>query len=227
MKNQWRVLGLLTGLYATALWAAQNATPPAESLIEKARYLAKEGNICQLTTPEALKALLGPPQSEEKNLDGDRETLVLRYDDLTARFSRSTDHLTPFLLQTLTATPDGRDIEIGRGDVLRSPADLAQCNPMWGVASVSLVGLDLREQEATLEKMPFDTRTLWPPRDRLPEGFDPARRLEEAKNPGLAFAVCTRRASTGTASGSPSSISRCGGIIKNMPGSWCVMRPSA
>jgi len=195
MGNQGRVLALLTGLYATTLWATQNATPPAESLVEKARYLAKEGNICQLTTPEALKALLGPPRSEEKNLDGDPETLVLRYGDLTARFSRSADHLTAFLLQTLTTPPGrlasllgrtkGRDIEIGRGDVLRSPADLARCNPMWGVASTSLVGLDLREHEATLEKMPFDTRTLWPPHDRLPDGFDPVRRLEEGKNPGL------------------------------------------
>ncbi len=198
MRNEWRILALLTGLYATTLWATQNATPPAESLVEKARYLAREGNIVgQLTTPEALKALLGPPQSEEKNLDADPETLVLRYGELTARFSRSTDHLTPFLLQTLTTAPGrlgsllgrttGRDIEIGRAEqvVLRSPADLAQCNPMWGVASVSLVGLDLREHETTLAKMPFDTRTLWPPRDRLPEGFDPARRLEEGKNPGL------------------------------------------
>jgi hypothetical protein len=33
--------------------------------------------------------------------------------------------------------------------------------------------------------MPFDSRTEWPSHDRLPEGFDPARRLEEGKNPGL------------------------------------------
>jgi hypothetical protein len=33
--------------------------------------------------------------------------------------------------------------------------------------------------------MPFDSQTQWPARDRLPAGFDPARRLEEGKHPGL------------------------------------------
>ncbi|MCX5646191.1 MAG: hypothetical protein NTZ17_16145 [Phycisphaerae bacterium] len=50
---------------------------------------------------------------------------------------------------------------------------MTKFDPFWGFASVSLAGLDLREHKTTLEKMPFDSRTLWPPRDRLPEGFDP------------------------------------------------------
>jgi serine protease AprX len=198
MKTTWVILAVLTSLCATTVFAAQEAPKSAESLVEKARHAAKEGNIAyQLTTPEALKALLGPPQSEEKKQDEGTETLVLQYHDLTARFSRSRAYTTPFTLQKLTTKPDwldslvgrkeGRAIDIGqdRQIVLRSVADLAKCDPLWGVASVSLVDLDLREHKTTLEKMPFDSRTLWPPRDKLPEGFDPVRRLEEGKYPGL------------------------------------------
>jgi hypothetical protein len=69
--------------------------------------------------------------------------------------------------------------------VLRSEADLAKFDPFWGLANVSLAKLDLREQKAALEKTPFDSRTVWPPRDKLAKGFDPVRQLEEGKNPGL------------------------------------------
>jgi hypothetical protein len=50
---------------------------------------------------------------------------------------------------------------------------------------VSLAKLDLREEEKLLRTMTFDMLTEWPPPDRLPPGFDPARMIEEGKNPGL------------------------------------------
>jgi hypothetical protein len=36
-----------------------------------------------------------------------------------------------------------------------------------------------------VNKFTFDTRTVWPAADKLPAGFEPARLLEEGKNPGL------------------------------------------
>ncbi len=82
---------------------------------------------------------------------------------------------------------DGEQIDIGqnRPIELRTEADLAKFDPFWGYAGVSLAKLDLRNHTATLEKMPFDSRTGWPSPDKLPEGFDPGRRLTEGKNPGL------------------------------------------
>ena len=54
--------------------------------------------------------------------------------------------------------------------------------------------------------LPFvDDRSRWPPADRLPTGFKPQAILETNANPGLASASCTRRASRGAASASPSS----------------------
>jgi hypothetical protein len=45
--------------------------------------------------------------------------------------------------------------------------------------------LDLRNSAADLEHANFDSQTIWPPKDRLPPGFDAARVLELGKNPGL------------------------------------------
>jgi serine protease AprX len=196
MRNPWKILVVLASLYATTLWAAQDAAPPAASLVEKARQAAAEGKIIyKFTTPEELKALLGPPQSEKKKQDGGMETLVLQYPDLTARFGWTADSNAPFRLHELEpkanwlyaiwGIEDMIDIGQDRQLVLRSTADWAHLDPLWGFAGVSLARLDLREQKALLEKMPFDSLTLWPPRDRLPEGFDPVRRLEEGKYPGL------------------------------------------
>jgi hypothetical protein len=196
MKSTWAILAVLTSLCATTVFAAQDASKPAESLVEKARQAAREGKIAyKLRTPEDLRALLGPALSEKKDQDGGMEMLVLQYADLTARFARTKDYTAPFILQMLAAKRGWIDRALGVGGaidigqsrqiVLRSTADLAKFDPFWGLVGVSLAGLDLREHKATLEKMPFDSRILWPPRDRLPEGFDPVRRLEEGKYPGL------------------------------------------
>lgn len=55
----------------------------------------------------------------------------------------------------------------------------------FGLANASLSDLDLREQSTVLRHLTFDTRTIWPPRDRLPNDFDPVQILEQGKNPGL------------------------------------------
>ncbi len=47
-----------------------------------------------------------------------------------------------------------------------------------------LSGFDLREY-ADLKFAMFDSRTIWPPKDKLPNNFNPQIILEEGKNPGL------------------------------------------
>ena len=54
-----------------------------------------------------------------------------------------------------------------------------------------LRGLDLSERDLrntpvdVLVTADFDTKTKWPEQDRLPEGFNPEKVINEAKNPGL------------------------------------------
>lgn len=54
-----------------------------------------------------------------------------------------------------------------------------------------LRGVDLSNEDLRfvpvdiLEKINFDTKTKWPDKKKLPEGFDPERLMEESKNPGL------------------------------------------
>jgi hypothetical protein len=43
----------------------------------------------------------------------------------------------------------------------------------------------------------FDTQTVWPSRDRMPQGFDPERRMERGKNPGLGVRRLHERGITG------------------------------
>ena len=68
---------------------------------------------------------------------------------------------------------------------LRRVDDLAKLDAFSGVANVSLVKLDLREQLAKLNRLPFDNRTQWPPKDKMPKGFEPAKLLQAGTNPGL------------------------------------------
>jgi hypothetical protein len=197
MTHKWEILAVLAGLQAACLLGAQNEPVQTPSILEKVRRAAQEGKIAyKLTTPEELKELLGRPANEKKVQDGGMELLTLQYPNLMARFGRMRDFTAPFTLLALGSggwldlvlgPQKGGPIDIGqdRQVVLRSEADLAKFDPFRGLAGVSLARLDLREHRGTLERMPFDSRTVWPPPDRLPEDFDPARRLEEGKNPGL------------------------------------------
>lgn len=56
---------------------------------------------------------------------------------------------------------------------------------------------DLRDAGGILDTLTFNQETLWPPRDRLPEGFDPERRLQESMNPGLGVRELHRQGITG------------------------------
>ncbi len=53
------------------------------------------------------------------------------------------------------------------------------------VRGQDLRGCDLRRAGDIVDTLRFNQETLWPPPDRLPEGFDPNALLQEGMNPGL------------------------------------------
>jgi hypothetical protein len=61
----------------------------------------------------------------------------------------------------------------------------------------NLSALDLTGRKADLEQADFDTRTIWPPADKLPPAFDPRRILELGKIPGLGVRSLHARGVTG------------------------------
>jgi len=141
--------------------------------------------VFRLTTPEDLRELLGQPSQERKGRDGDMDTLVLEFPDVEAGFRRLREPPGPFTLFWLNV--QGKSVDIGRGRqiVLRNEDDLNKLDSFWGLADVSLARLDLRAHLVRLNSLTFDSLTVWPGAERLPVGFDPARLLEEGKNPGL------------------------------------------
>lgn len=74
----------------------------------------------------------------------------------------------------------------------RSPDPPAEVKPLDDLRRTTLerdgrylAGMDLRDKSEVLQTVTFDTRTKWPPKDRMPVGFDPARLLEVGADPGL------------------------------------------
>ncbi len=186
MRNKANTLAVLLVLSGTYLLGAEGQQSQTRSVVQKAREAAAEGRLAyKLTTPGQLKELLGPPQEEQTEQDGGMELLNVRYTDVFARFGRMRNFSSPFTLLALGDKAGEIDIGQNRPVVLRDTDDLPKFDPFWGLAGVSLAKLDLRAHKALLEKLPFDSRTVWPAQDRLPEGFDPIRRLTEGKTPGL------------------------------------------
>jgi serine protease AprX len=189
MMHRWRIVAVLTSLQAACLAGAPGA--PAQSLVEKVRQGAQEGKIAyKLTTPQELQELLGPPDQQERQREGDADLLILQYGAAQAVFAKPGQEAglpmnVPHILYQLTIKDEPIDIGEQRLIVLRSLDDLEKFDTFCGYAGASLASLDLRDQKAALEKRPFDSRTRWPGLDRLPAGFDPLRRLEKGKSPGL------------------------------------------
>ena len=77
MMYRWRIVVVLTSLQAACLAAAPGA--PAQSVVEKVRQGAQEGKIAyKLTTPQELQELLGPPDRQERQREGDTDLLIAR-----------------------------------------------------------------------------------------------------------------------------------------------------
>ncbi|NLE75167.1 MAG: CPBP family intramembrane metalloprotease, partial [Chloroflexi bacterium] len=97
--------------------------------------------------------------------------------------------------QPLTALPAPEELPyIGRrpapSALYRGPMAAIPAYDPSGGSSVDLRGadlsaLDLRDAFDDLAFADFDTRTAWPPADRMPVGYDPATVLDLGKNPGL------------------------------------------
>ena len=157
---------------------------PAD-VVDTVRSAVKAGELCfRLTTPAELKALLGKPSKARKEKSEGRQTLILDYPSLHVTFLRFSEGGGYGLFEIeVEGTP--LDIGTNRPLTLRSVADLARLDGYEGATNASLVRLDLREQSAELSRLSFDSRTQWPPADKLPNGFDPAALLEAGRNPGL------------------------------------------
>jgi hypothetical protein len=166
---------------------AVNSSPagPPTNIVETVRSAVKARELAfRLTTPTELKALLGAPDKERTEKEGDSSFLILEYPGVQTVFGHFGENTPSTLFQV---TVEGKPLDIGRNKpvTLRTVADLAKLGTFWGVAGVSLIKLDLTDQMQPLSELPFDSRTQWPPADKLPKGFDPANLLEEGRNPGL------------------------------------------
>lgn len=167
-------------------FCSESDRPTKSSPADIARRAAAEGKLAyKLTTPGEFRALLGHAENEKTKNDGGMEILDVSYSDLKARFCRMREFSAPFTLFLVNAGGKSIDIGEGRQIVLRNEGDLNRFDTFWGFANVSLAHVDLREHLDLLEKMPFDSRTVWPVSEKLPDGFDPVSLLEEGKNPGL------------------------------------------
>ena len=184
---------VLAGLPTISAVSSDSSVPTTRAATETALVAAKEGTIAaRLTTPEELARLLGKPTQEKREHEGDEDVLVQEFPDITAVFARFRDPPGPYTLYKLEVS--GRAVDIGRDRqlTLRTTDDLSKLNPFWGLAGVSLARLDLRQQSKLLNAMTFDSLTVWPAQEQLPEGFVPSRLLEEGKNPGLGVRALQR-----------------------------------
>lgn len=170
-----------------------------ENLITRIKNGIKSGTIAyKLTEPEEIKSLLGNPQEESEKKSGGMQILELKYPDLLIQFGKMRNDPAPFTLGEILFR--GEKIDIGENEkiVLRTNGDLKKIDRFWGLANVSLVKLDLRDQINFLSSMTFDTLTEWPSEDKMPQGFRPAYFIANAKNPGLGVRALHKQGIDGT-----------------------------
>lgn len=143
----------------------------------------EKGNLIpRVTSPDDFKAMFGPPVKESSSPDGGGSMTTLAYPGNTFAEFKTMEEDGPAALLRLGI--DGKTVEFGK-PALRDTKDLLKLDRFRGLADVSLAKLDLRASGALLRAMPFDSLTEWPPKDRLPADFNPAKVLEDGKNPGL------------------------------------------
>jgi len=176
---------ILAAFATSFVFAASNGSGQ-KSVAEIVSKAVQEHKILyKLTTLDEFKQIVGQPVKETKKTDGGMEICDIECSDVRARFGKMKDKPVPFTI--LWIAGKNRDFDIGQNRqlVLRDINDLDKIDSFWGFANVSLANLDLRKHKKLLDDMPFDTLTKWPEPNKLPEGFQPARLLEEGKNPGL------------------------------------------
>jgi len=173
-----------------------------EDLIAKIKKGIKSGKIVyKLTEPDEIKALLGAPQKESESKSGGMQILEFKYPDLLIKFGKMRNDPAPFTLGEILFQGERIDIGENKKIVLRMNDDLRKIDRFWGLANISLVKLDLRDQIEFLNSMTFDTLTEWPSEDMLPPGFRPADFIANAKNPGLGLHSLHEKGIDGTGVG--------------------------
>jgi len=193
-------LAIPWGLLLSPVMAEQAAAQPNHAQI--IQQAAAKGRLCfRLTTAEEIKELLGPPVKETTQGDGGMEKLLLEYADIKLSFSRMRNRGVPFTLLFVLVRGHALDIGQSRQIVLRNAEDLKKFDPFWGFSNVSLKNIDLRDHLTLIQSMPFNSRTVWPESNRLPQAFDPVQMFEQGKNPGLGIRALHKQGIDGTGVG--------------------------
>lgn len=65
----------------------------------------------------------------------------------------------------------------------------------WDLRNLNLRTFDLQKDEDKLEKVLFDTNTIWP--NKLPKNFNPTTQLLNGKDPGLGIRALHKKGITG------------------------------
>ncbi len=173
-----------------------------QELITKIKKGIKSGEIAyKLTTPEEMKSLLGEPLKQQEDKEGGMQMLGYEYPDIQMAFWKMRNDPAPFTLRRIYYKKKQIDIGEGKKLVLRTNDDLKKIDRFWGLANVSLVKLDLKDQIEFLNSMTFDTLTDWPSEDKLPQEFHPAQLVANAKNPGLGVRALHAKGIDGTGVG--------------------------
>ncbi len=173
-----------------------------QELINKIKEGIKSGEIAyKLTTPEEIRALLGEPLEQQEDREGGIQMLGYEYPDIQMAFWKMRNDPAPFTLRRIYYKKKQIDIGEGKKLVLRTNDDLEKIDRFWGLANVSLVKLDLRDQIKFLNSTTFDTLTEWPSEDKLPQEFRPAQIVANAKNPGLGIRALHEKGIDGTGVG--------------------------
>ena len=178
---------LMTSFVLASVFSSPQAPSPEPASAARLAAAIEQGRLAwQLSDPDEVAAVLGTPKADETGRDGGMEVRSWTYGDtFRVTFLRQANSPGPFVLAE--ARDGSRRLRLAPGDrlVLRTPADLAKLRPFTGLQNVDVSRLDLRGEGERLRDQAFDTRTLWPPADRLPLGFDPAALLHAGRNPGL------------------------------------------
>ena len=174
----------------------------SEDLLTRIKNGLKSGTIAyKLTDPQEIKVLLGEPLKQHEDKDGGMQMLGYEYPDLQIVFWKMRNDPATFTLRRIYYKEKQIDIGEDKKLVLRKNNDLKKIDHFWGLANISLVRLDLRNQINFLNSMTFDSLTEWPSEDRLPQSFHPAKFIQNAKNPGLGVRSLHEKGIDGTGVG--------------------------
>lgn len=184
MKKKIRLAFACFGIIGLGATAGP-AGGPQDPLLTLRSAVAKGDVTYKLTAPEDVIAIVGQPRERSERADGGMIILEMTYPGFSAIFGRFKGQDSPFTLLDISAGGESLDIGRDRPVVLRKNGDLKKMDRFSGLEGVSLVRLDLRAEGAALDALSFDTRTMWPPDDKLPEGFCPAALIRTHQLPGL------------------------------------------